>query len=71
MKKYWHRLAAISVSIALSSSAKYRLRLCSQLAWFAYDWVAYPASIYSSVIVGKVIPNGTFSQVLGWSTFIK
>lgn len=38
------------------------------LAWLLYDWIAYPGSIYSSVIVARVIPNGTFSQVLGWST---
>jgi hypothetical protein len=31
-----------------------------------YDWVAYPGSIYSSVIISEAIPEGTMSEVLGW-----
>jgi len=51
---------------------KYGLRLLGvSLAWFIYDWVAYPAGIYSSVIVENAIgDSATMSQVLGWDTLI-
>jgi len=39
-------------------------------AWFVYDWVAYPAGIYSSNIVDAIIPDGTMQQVLGWDVVI-
>ncbi|KAM0750591.1 MFS general substrate transporter [Meredithblackwellia eburnea MCA 4105] len=40
------------------------------VAWAVYDWVAYPAGIYSSTIVDAIIPNGTMSQNLGWDILI-
>lgn len=39
-------------------------------AWFVYDWVAYPAGIYSSNIVSAIIPDGTMQQNLGWDVVI-
>lgn len=52
IKKYWWRLAAVSI------------------AWFIYDYVAYPAGIYSSYFVDQIVPDGDLFKTLGWSTLI-
>ncbi|KDN50397.1 MFS general substrate transporter [Tilletiaria anomala UBC 951] len=43
------------------------------LAWWCYDWVSYPAGIYSSLIAEQLVP-GTGAETLyatfGWSTLI-
>ncbi|CAD6576658.1 MAG: hypothetical protein CYPHOPRED_006071 [Cyphobasidiales sp. Tagirdzhanova-0007] len=50
---------------------KYWPRLLGvSLSWFIYDWISYPAGIYSSVITGDIIPNGSISQNLGWDIVI-
>ncbi|EEB08961.2 glycerophosphodiester transporter [Schizosaccharomyces japonicus yFS275] len=41
------------------------------LVWFVYDLSAYAFGLYSSTIVGKVLPsNATMAQTFGWSTLI-
>ncbi|KAL8279621.1 hypothetical protein RQP46_007934 [Phenoliferia psychrophenolica] len=40
------------------------------VAWAVYDWVVYPAGIYSSTIVDIIIPNGSMLQNLGWDAVI-
>ena len=52
VKKYWHRLTAVSI------------------AWFIYDYISYPASIYSSYFVGEIVPDGDLFKSLGWSVLI-
>ncbi|KAK0554552.1 glycerophosphoinositol permease [Tilletia horrida] len=52
-KRYWVRLAAVS------------------LAWWIYDWVSYPAGLYSDYIVGQVLgPDASFQANLGWGVVI-
>lgn len=45
------------------------------LAWWCYDWVTYPTSLYSSQILLSVVkpgPDGkqNLHQVLGWTTLL-
>ncbi|KAI5478828.1 putative glycerophosphoinositol permease [Pseudohyphozyma bogoriensis] len=40
------------------------------VAWAVYDWIAYPAGIYSSTIVDAIIPNADMRQTLGWDAII-
>lgn len=35
-----------------------------------YDFIVYPAGIYSSVIVDQIAPNATMSQTLGYDVLI-
>lgn len=50
---------------------KYWTRLLGVcVAWAVYDWIAYPAGIYSSTIVTAIIPDGTTKQVVGWDAVI-
>ncbi|PWN49827.1 MFS general substrate transporter [Violaceomyces palustris] len=47
---------------------RYWVRLTAVcLAWFAYDYVSYPAGIYSSLIVNQVIPNSTLYSSFAFS----
>jgi len=53
IKRYWVRLAAIS------------------LAWWIYDWVTYPAGLYGSFILERVLPpDASFQSTLGWNVVI-
>ncbi|KXS16725.1 MFS general substrate transporter [Gonapodya prolifera JEL478] len=38
--------------------------------WFVYDWVAYPAGIYSSTIVSAIIGDGDVKSNLAWDVVI-
>ncbi|MCO5613691.1 hypothetical protein L7F22_067969 [Adiantum nelumboides] len=51
---------------------KYWVRLLAVcLAWFIYDYVSYPAGLYSGYFVDKIVPDDTdLTKVLGWSTLI-
>ncbi|CAD6909596.1 unnamed protein product [Tilletia controversa] len=52
-KRYWVRLAAVS------------------LAWWIYDWVTYPAGLYSDYILATVLPDdASFQSNLGWGVVI-
>ncbi|KAJ3348421.1 hypothetical protein GGF32_006229 [Allomyces javanicus] len=46
---------------------KYGPRLAAvSLSWFIYDWVSYPAGIYSSFFVDEITPNANLHQSLAW-----
>lgn len=51
---------------------KYGLRLATVSAiWFIYDYVSYPASIYSSLFTKKMLgDSGTLGQTFGWSCML-
>lgn len=44
--------------------------LGTSLAWFAYDFVSYPFSLFSSTIVTQLNPNDTTVQNIGYGTVI-
>lgn len=48
----------------------YWVRLAGvMIVWFLYDFSAYAFGIYSSTIVGLVLPgNSSFAQQFGWNT---
>jgi MFS family permease len=37
------------------------------VAWFIYDYISYPASIYSSYFLSIIVPDGDLFKSLGWS----
>ena len=38
------------------------------VAWFLYDYVTYPAGIYSSLILSRVVPDNDLYKTFGWNT---
>ncbi|UZJ51151.1 hypothetical protein CBS101457_000471 [Exobasidium rhododendri] len=40
------------------------------IAWFIYDYISYPASIYSSYFVSEIVPDNDLFKSLGWSVLI-
>ncbi|CAD6890690.1 unnamed protein product [Tilletia controversa] len=53
VKRYWLRLAAVSI------------------AWFIYDWISYPASVFADYIIIQVLPtDASFQANLGWGVVI-
>ncbi|KAE8256208.1 hypothetical protein A4X06_0g8 [Tilletia controversa] len=52
VKRYWLRLAAVSI------------------AWFIYDWISYPASVFADYIIIQVLPtDASFQANLGINLF--
>lgn len=50
---------------------KYWVRLTAVcISWFIYDWVSYPAGLYSSYFVSRIVPDNNLYQSLGWSCLI-
>lgn len=50
---------------------KYWVRLTAVcITWFIYDYISYPASIYSSYFVAEIVPDGDLFKSLGYATLI-
>lgn len=50
---------------------KYWVRMLAVcLAWWCYDWVSYPAGIYSSLIIDAVVSDNDLYKTLGWNTVL-
>ena len=50
---------------------KYWLRIIATcLVWFVYDYVSYPASIFSGIFIDNVNPSKDVGKTLGWQTLL-
>ncbi|KAF8501272.1 metabolite transporter [Gautieria morchelliformis] len=50
LRRYWVRLAAVSI------------------AWFIYDFISYPFGLYTTTVLGNIVPaDASFGVSLGWS----
>ncbi|WVQ80539.1 hypothetical protein IAT38_002644 [Cryptococcus sp. DSM 104549] len=56
IKRYWLKLAAVSVSLA-----DYLV---------LYDWITYPFGLYATPITNAADPNGTLYTSIGWGCLI-